>query len=63
MNEAWDKGLAVGVPMITTDEVYFRFREETFSFPTYDIHSIIHYNGCYYEADVKKLRKLVKKKG
>ena len=59
MSEAWDKGMAVGIQKITTDCVYFRFKDETFEFPTMQVvPSIAHYNGSYYEAKVEDLRKL-----
>ena len=59
MKEAFDKGLAIGVQQIRTDSVYFRFKDETFEFPTNQVvPKIAKYNGSYYEAKVKDLRRL-----
>ena len=61
MNDVYDKGLAVGVPQIRKDTIYFRYRDETFEFPTIQVlPNVAHFNGCYYEAKVSKLRKLKK---
>ena len=59
MNEAFERGVAVGVQQIRTDSVYFRFKGETWEFPSYEVvPHIAKYNGSYYEAPVKNLRKL-----
>mgnify|MGYP001611760925 CR=1 FL=1 len=63
MKEAFDRGLAVGIQQIRTDSVFFRFKDETFEFTTGEVvPKIAKYNGCYYEAKVKDLRKLDRKK-
>lgn len=66
MNEAYRRGLAYGVPQIKTDTIFFRYKEETFEFPAIDVlgaKGIAKHNGCYYEANVKKLRTLKAKHG
>lgn len=58
--------MAVGVQQIRTDSITFRFNDEVFDFPTYDVlgyKGIAHYNGSYYEAPIKALRKLKAKRG
>ena len=65
MNEAYDKGLAVGVGQITNDCIFFRFKDETFEFPAYDLlghKGVAHFNGVYYEAKVSDLRRIRKMK-
>ena len=63
MNEAYSKGKAVGIQQILTDSVFFRFKDETFEFPTNQvIPEIATFNGSYYEADVKQLRKMKKER-
>ena len=57
-------GIAIGIPDIRTDAIDFRYQDQTWSFPTYDVVGrIAHYNGVAYEAPVKKLIALAKKKG
>lgn len=66
MEDAYAKGFAVGLPQINTDTIFFRFKNEVFEFPAYDllgIAGIAHFNGRYYEAKVSKLRELKEKNG
>ena len=61
MKEAYDKGLAVGVGQVKTDTLFFRYKDETYEFPAIDllgIKGIAKYNGIYYEAKVKDLRRM-----
>ncbi len=61
MESAYKRGLAVGLPQIASDTIFFRFHDETFEFPAFDLlgaPNIAHYNGIYYEAKVTKLREL-----
>lgn len=56
------KGIAVGHSDIERDGIVFRFRDELFSFRFTP--ACAKYNGYFYEAPVRKLRKLKKgKKG
>ena len=61
----YKRGLAGGLPQIKGDTIFFRFREETFEFPTYELlgyrPKIARYNGICYTAPVAKLRKLKEK--
>ena len=57
------RGIAQGIGQIARDAIFFRYRDETWEFPTYDVlgyRGIAHFNGVYYEAKVKDLRKLAK---
>ena len=61
MEEAYARGMAVGLPQIDKDTIFFRYRDEQFEFPAYELlgmPGIAHFNGSHYEADVTKLRKL-----
>lgn len=61
MNEAYSKGFAVGVPEIRRDNIHFRFKDETWDFPTgIVLPKHAHYNGVYYQAKASRLRKLAK---
>jgi hypothetical protein len=61
LKEAFEKGLAVGIQQIRTDSVFFRFKDETWEFPTgVVLPKYAHYNGSYYEAKASRLRKLAK---
>ena len=58
-SELYKKGVAVGYCNIRSDTLIFRFRDETFEFPTGDVlPGIAFWNGYFYTAPVKKLRKL-----
>lgn len=64
MNEAYEKGLAVGIQQIKNDSIFFRFRDETWEFPATIVlgyKGVARYNGSYYEAKVSVLRRLAKK--
>ena len=64
MKEAYDKGFAVGVPEIRRDNIHFRFKDETWDFPTgIVLPKYAHYNGVYYQAKASRLRKLAKEQG
>lgn len=52
------EGIAVGQSDIVSDVVHFRFREEQFSIPTFKLTGILRWSGYFYEAPVKKLRKM-----
>ena len=56
------KGIAVGEADIKTDELHFRFRKELFSFSTMQAMEVARHNGYFYEAPVKKLRAMKRKK-
>ena len=61
--KVYERGIAVGAPDINNDEITFRFRRELFTFPCIDVIPFVaKYNGYFYEADVKELRKLAKGK-
>ena len=61
MKEAFDRGMAVGVPQIRTDSIHFRFKDSVWNLPTYGVVGVFaHYNGCYYEAKVSDIQKFVK---
>ena len=57
-------GIAIGMSQIKTGRIFFRYRDETWDFDTYDVigyRGFAHYNGMHYEASVKDLRQLAKK--
>lgn len=57
----YKRGIAVGESNIKTDTMTFRFKSEVFEFPTSRVlPSVAIYNGYFYEASVKALRKLAK---
>ena len=59
----YEKGIAVGVPDIRTDAVVFFFRDREMSFHTHDVlPHVATFNGCFYEAKMKALKKLSRKK-
>lgn len=66
-DDLYEKGLAVGMPEIRTDGVFFRYRDEKFEFPSSILNekhggrNIVRYDGLLYLASVKKLRALAKK--
>ena len=61
VKEAFDKGLAVGIQQIRTDSIFFRYKDETWDFPTgVVLPKYARYNGVYYEAKAYKLRALAK---
>ncbi len=58
------KGVAQGVPQIKSETIFFRYGDETWEFPTYDVlgyKGIAKFNGIHYEAKVKDLKKLARK--
>ena len=56
------RGVAVGESNIRTDTMTFRWRDEVFEFSTSDALKVAVYNGYFYEAKVKQLRKLALEK-
>ena len=54
----YKRGIAVGHSDIRRDSIDFRWRNEFFSFPTFQALTAAHYTGQFYEAKVKTLRKL-----
>ena len=66
MNDAFNgiyrRGLAVGESDVRSDQMHFRYREELFSFPTHAVVDCMHFNGYFYTARVRDLRKLNKAK-
>ena len=66
--QCYKKGLAVGESRILTDTVFFRFKEETFEFPSNEVVSLVLNWGTYPQhneiplpvAKVSALRKLAK---
>ena len=60
--EVFKRGIAVGYADVKRDEMTFRYKDELFTFPTFDCVHIAKYNGYFYEARIAKLRKLAKLK-
>lgn len=58
----YKRGLAVGESDMRNDAMHFQFREEKFTFPTIAVIGKMHYNGYFYVARIKDLRKLAKEK-
>ena len=58
--EFYKRGLAVGQSNIYKDIVFFRFKKEEFTFPTFVVYDLMHWNGEVFEADVEALRELQK---
>ena len=61
--QKFKRGIAIGSGQIASDEIFFRYNDETWSFPTYDVlgyRGVAHFNGVYYEAKVSDLRRLQK---
>ena len=54
----YKKGIAIGSSDIRTDTMSFVFRKEQFTFPTLKCFHLSFFNGYFYEAKVKALRKL-----
>ena len=52
-----EKGIAVGYSDIRNDAILFRFMDEKFVIPTADSVGLTEWNGYWYEARVKDLRK------
>ena len=57
-----EKGIAVGRSDIGNDRVVFRFREETFEFPTVKLAGEMEWNGYFYTMKVDRLRKLARER-
>lgn len=58
------RGIAQGQSNIRTDTMTFRYRNEVWEFPTTRvIPGVAVYNGYFYEASVRALRKLAKENG
>lgn len=54
----YKRGLAIGETNIRTDTMTFRFRDEVYEFPLGEALTVAKYNGYWYEARVKNVRKL-----
>ena len=54
----YDRGMAMGESSVKTDTMIFRFRRETFEFPTDKLTGVARYNGYFYEAPIDELRRL-----
>ena len=68
LDSLYKRGLAGGLPEIGTDSVFFRFKDETFEFPSYLILNaehkgkrIVKFDGSCYIAKVERLRELKQK--
>ena len=58
------RGIAIGISDIKSDAIHFRYRDKTWDFSTFEVvPHIAKYNGIYYEASVKKLKKLAEELG
>ena len=60
----YKRGIAIGMGQIKSDAISFRYNDETWEFPTYDVlgyRGIAHFNGMHYEAKVRDLRSLAKR--
>jgi hypothetical protein len=56
--EVYDRGLAIGHSNIRYDTITYRFRDETFTFPSHVALPVSLYNGYWYEAKIDDIRKL-----
>lgn len=55
------EGIAVGWSDIRNDRMHFKFRDETFTFPTIAVPlGVATFNGYFYTAEVETLRELAK---
>ena len=57
----YKKGVAIGMGQIDSDSLFFRYHDETWEFPIYDVvgyRGFAHYNGVHWEAKVSDLRLL-----
>jgi hypothetical protein len=59
----YERGIAVGCCDIRNDTVLYRYRDETFEFPTSKVYHMrfgpnYGFNGYFYTAPVEKLREL-----
>jgi hypothetical protein len=53
-----ETGIATGASDIRTDTMTFRYKGETFTFPSSVVWPFARYNGYFYEAAIDDLRKL-----
>ena len=53
-----ERGIATGASDVRTDTMTFRFKGETFTFPTRVVWPFARWNGYWYEAAIDDLRKL-----
>lgn len=61
---SYRRGVAQGQSNIKTDTMTFRYRNEVWEFPTTRVlPGVAVYNGYFYEAPVRALRKLAKENG
>ena len=58
----YEKDIAVGSSDIRNDKVVFRFKKETFEFPTVELVGKMEWNGYFYTMKVDRLRKLAQEK-
>ena len=65
LDSLYKRGLAGGLPQIETDSVFFRYKDETFEFPSYFILNaehegkrIVKFDQVCYVAKVERLREL-----
>ena len=54
----FEKGIAVGQSDIRADVVHFVYRNEQFTIPTFKLNGVLKWSGYFWEAPVRKLRKL-----
>lgn len=54
----YDRGLAIGHSSVANDTMVFRFRNETFEFPSAQVHPFAAWNGYFYEISIDALRQL-----
>jgi len=55
----YERGIAVGEPGIVDETMNFRFRDETFSFPSMVVYPFVEDTGYgFYTVPVEKLRQL-----
>ena len=58
MENAYKRGYAIGKADIYTDTIFFRFRNECFSFPSARVMPFTRTEGHLYKAPIAKLREL-----
>ena len=56
----YDRGVARGFSEIKTDSIRFLFRDEEYNIPSIHAVRIAKWNGYFYEAQIKAVRKLAK---
>ena len=54
--------VALGMPMIQSDTIFFRSGDETWELPTFMVAGkFAHFNGIHYEAKVKDIKRFLEK--